>query len=232
MGLISELHDIRAEMTYKERQRIERENKKTLQENYKKEITGDLQELFYNLFKSLPYKEAYKKAIFEKDKNIDKITIYIEKLTYKKNGKTFYLYNNKFDIVQDLQDNYNKILNKTAKDFETIETYKKAEILERLENYLIQRFENAERLQSAINILSQQKYFNYIINDITQTPEEAETIQENYHKTLQKVINRYKYNIQEEKQREKLYIKQEKERQKIKRRDRIAFLYLINKILK
>lgn len=232
MGLISELHEISAAMNYKERQKIERENKKTLQENYNKEIIGDLQQLFYNLFESLPYKEAYKKAIFEKDKNIDKITQYIEKLTYKKNGKKYYLYFNQFDIVQDLQENYNKILNKTAKDFETIETYKKAEILERLENYLIQRFENAERLQSAVHILTQQKYIDYIINDISQTPEEAETIQQNYYKTLQKVISQYKYNIQEEKQREKLYLKQEKERQKVKRRDRIAFLYLINKILK
>lgn len=231
MGLISELHDIRAEMTFAERQKIERENKKTLQENYKKEIIGDLQELFYSLFKSLPYKEAYKKAILEKDKNIDKITRYIENLDYKKDGKTFYLYDDKFDIVQDLQDNYNKILNKTAKDFETIETYKKAEILERLENYLIERFENAERLQSAVHILTQQKYIDYIINDIAQTPEEAETIQQNYYKTLQKVINQYKYNIQEEKQQEKAIIRAEKERQKIKRRDRIAFLYLINKIL-
>ena len=232
MGLISELHDIRAEMTYKERQRLERENKKTLQENYKKEINGDLQQLFYNLFKSLPYKEAYKKAIFEKDKNIDKITTYIEKLTYKKNGKTFYLYKNQFDVVQDLQDNYHKILNKIKKEFETIEKEKEKELQEKLLKEFKNYYKQHAEKWAVFETLQQNFIINYIIKDIAENEEEAETLQNIYFETLQKATKFYKMEITQQKQALKQAQRNAREQAKVKRRDRLAFLYLINKILK
>ena len=232
MGLINELHDIRAEMTYKERQRLERENKKTLQENYKKEIIGNLQAEFYNLFDTLSYREAYKRAILEKESIVDRITNFIESLTYKKNNKKYYLYKAKFDIVQDLRENYYKILNQIQKDYKNITEIQEAETLEKLKSYLLARFENAERLQSAINILSQSKYINLVIDEVTQDEQEKDIIQQNYYKILNEVIKQYKYSIQEEKQQEKAMIRAERERQKIKRRDRLALLYLINKWLK
>ena len=232
MGLISELHDIRAEMTYKERQRIEKENQKTIQENYKKEITGNLQELFYSLFKSLPYKEAYKKAIFEKDKNIDKITRYIENLDYKKDGKVYFLYLNKFDIVQDLQENYNKILNKIKKDFETIEKEKEKDLQEKLLKEFKNYYKQHAEKWAVFETLQQDFIINYIIKDIAENEEEAETLQNIYFETLQKATKFYKMEIIQQKQALKQAQRNAREQAKIKRRDRLAFLYLINKILK
>lgn len=231
MGLISELHDIRAEMTYKERQRIERENKKTLQENYKKEINGDLQELFYNLFKSLPYKEAYKKAIFEKDKNIDKITTYIEKLTYKKNGKSFYLYKNQFDIVQDLQDNYNTILNRIKKDFETLQKETEKELEEKLRNEIKKYFLKYAEKWAIYETLQEKRCVDFIISELAENEEERKTLEAIYFKTFQEVAKFYKIEIETQKRELREQKREAREKAKVKRRDKLLFLYLINKIL-
>ena len=231
MGLISELHDIRAEMTYKERQRIEKENQKTIQENYKKEITGNLQELFYSLFKSLPYKEAYKKAIFEKDKNIDKITKYIENLDYKKDGKVYFLYLNKFDIVQDLQENYNKILNKIKKDFETLQKETEKELAEKLRNEIEKYFLKYEEKWAIYETLQERRCINFIISELAENEEERKTLETIYFKTFQEVAKFYKIEIETQRRDLKEQKREAREKAKVKRRDKLLFLYLINKIL-
>lgn len=231
MGLISELHDIRAEMTYKERQRIERENKKTLQENYKKEITGDLQQLFYNLFESLPYKEAYKKAIFEKDKNIDKITRYIESLTHTKNNKKYYLYFNQFDIVQDLQDNYSTILNRIKKDFETLQKETEKELAEKLRNEIEKYFMKYEEKWAIYETLQEKRCIDFIISELAENEEERKTLKTIYFKTFQEVAKFYKIEIETQRRELKEQKREARERAKVKRRDKLLFLYLINKIL-
>ena len=191
-----------------------------------------MQELFYHLFSTLSYKNAYKKAIIEKDINIDKISKIIENLKTTKNGKKYYLYNGKFDIVQDLQDNYYKILNKIKKEFEEIDKIKSEDVEERAKNYLTGIIDRSELKGVAIDTLYQNICFNYLVQELQLNEEETEQLKNKYNKIIKELETQYKYTIKMEKENQKAIIKQNRENAKIKRRDKLVFLYLINKILK
>lgn len=231
MGMIAELHDVNISLNQKLKDKQERENKKALIENYNAEIKGNLQALFYNLFETYPTDQAYKKAIIEKEENINTLTELIENIKIPKNNKLYYLYR-QFDIVQDLQNNYFILLDKIKKEYTRIEEIKNKEIIEKLEDYIIQRFENAPNKKQCYKVLQQKIYIDYAIKDVAKNKKEVETLQNNYFKTLQKIKKYYNGYIIEEQEKEKEYKEQKRELEKIKRRDKLLSKMIVGQILK
>ena len=84
--MINELHDVNISLNQKIKDKQERENKKTLINQYNEEIKGDLLQLFYKLFSNYDIMTAYKKAILEKEQNIEILTNLIESITPEKEG--------------------------------------------------------------------------------------------------------------------------------------------------
>ena len=230
MGMIAEIHDVNISLNQKLKDKQERENKKALQNKYIDEITTDLQAIFYKLFNNNDIETAYKKAILEKEKNIDTLTNFIENLKDYYNGKYIYIYK-QFDIVKDLNDNYYIILNKIKKEFETIEKIKNQDIINKLKEYIMQRFNNAPNKKDCYNLLQQKFYIDYAINDIIKDQQQQKILYNNYFKVLNECKKYYNGYIIEEKEKEKEYKEQKREMEKIKRRDKLITKYLINEIL-
>lgn len=214
MGLIREIQGVNATINKQERARRERERLKILQENYKREIEGNLQAEFYNLYKKTDYATAYKTAILQKDAYIEKIYNIISKITYIENGKKYLTYFN-FDIVEDLEKAYYKILAKVKNEFTIIENINKKELLEQLENKLTRLFELSNSKYCASIVMKKNETKIKIINDMTQNECDKNTLKDNYTRILKKVIKQYDGNIIAEKmenksKKEKARIKQSK----------------------
>lgn len=233
MGLIREVQSINSTIDRKAREKQERENKKILIEQYKKEIDTNLQAIFYKLFTQYGYTTAYKKAILQKDLYIGNITKIIESIKEldRNDGKTYYKYKNQFDIVQDIQDNYNKILNKTATDFKYIDKLEQEETEKKLYNEFIHQFEISSDLALTEKNLKRQQGKNYIIQETAGNKKESETMDQIYYKTLQKAIKPYKVEIEEQKELEKEKIKALKQQAVIDRADRMTSKWLFTTIL-
>lgn len=235
MGLINELHDVKATLNYKEQQKAKKEYLKALEQDYNAEIKGNLQTVFYKLFEKYTTQEAYKIAILEKETIIENITKYIEKITYKKNGKNYYKYLEKFDIVGDLQANYYAELDKIHKEIERIETEQNKILFEKLEKQLHYYYTITECKRVVTPFFCKNENIKAIIEEITKDPTEQEKLYKNYFTILQKVkkyYNGYIVQEQEEIKQQKALARKQKEAEKIARRDRLLTLHIINKWLK
>ena len=214
MGLIREVQNVGASLNKQERQRRERERLKILQENYKREIEGNLQAEFYNLYKKTDMEIAYKTAVLQKDLIIEKIYNIINKVTYIENGKKYLTYSN-FDIVEDLEKAYYKILAKVKNEFTLIANINKKDLLTQLENKLTRLFELSNNKYCALIVMKKNETKTKIINDMTQNEYDKNTLKDNYTRILNKVIKQYDGNIIAEKmenkhRQEKAKIKQNK----------------------
>lgn len=233
MGLIREIQGVNATIDKRERARREREQLKILQENYIKEIEGNLQAEFSALFRKNDFDIAYKMAVFEKDAIIEKIYNIVSKITYTENNKKYYTYSN-FDIITDVENKYYKILNKIKNEIQIQDKILKIELLERLENKLTRLFEISNNKYCASIIASEKDMKMKIIQELGQNEKELQTLKINYNKILKKVIQLYDGNIK----LEKMEIQRKKDIAKTKQNKKIFnqiatgfILKEINKIL-
>lgn len=226
MGLIREVQGVNATINKQERARRERERLAILKENYKKEIESDLKAEFYGLFNTHDSDGAYIVAVTQKDYIIEKLYNIISKITYTENGKKYLTYSN-FDIVEDLEEFYFKILDKTKKDFERLENINKRELLKRLENKLTRLFEISNNKYCASIIAKKNDMKIKIINDITQNERDRLTLKDNYNQILTKVIKQYDGDIITE----KMEIKHKREKAKVKQNKKIFNQIILGHIL-
>lgn len=239
MGLISELHDVKATLNYKEQQKAKKEHQKKLEQAYNAEIKGNLQSIFYKLFETLPAKEAYKKAILEKDANINNITNRMENIKLTSGDLKYF---GLFDIVGDLQSNYFLILDRIKREYNRIETIKEqeerekeAEILEKLEKEIYNFFKKSELKHITKRILSKNESITLLVEDIAKSEKEAEILRNNYTKILYKVARLFDGDIQTEKeeiQHQKELARQQEKAAKVARRDNLLVLHILNRWLK
>ena len=226
MGLIKEVQNVGASLNKQERARRERERLAILKENYKKELESDLKAEFYGLFNTHDSDSAYIVAITQKDYIVEKLYNIISKITYTENGKKFLTYSN-FDIVEDLEESYFKILDKIKKDFERLENINKRELLKRLENKLERLFDLTNNKYCASIVAKEKDMIYKIINSIAQNETEKKTLKDNYSRILQKVINLYDGDIK----RVKMEMKHKKEVAKTKQNKKIFNLILWGHLL-
>ena len=170
MGLIRELQGVSASLSRSERARRERERLRILQENYKNELKTNLSAEFYSIFKQYDTQTAYNTIIKTKEDIIDKICNIMSKITYTENGVKYYAYN-EFDIFQDLEDNFYKILNVVQRDYTKLQEVKQQELLIKLENK-IKRYMRLDSNKYLISIqLKKYNIIKDIINGIATTEE-------------------------------------------------------------
>lgn len=239
MGLINEVQGVKATLNRKEQAKAQRELKKRIEQDYNIEIKGNLQSIFYKLFETLPTKEAYKKAILEKEKNIDNITALIENIKLKNGNFKYY---GLFDIVGDLQSNYFLILDKIKREYQRIETIKEqeeadrqAELLKQLENDIYNFFKKSELKHITKRILAQNESMLILIEDIAKSEKDVDILKNNYTKILNKVTKLFDGDIQTEKEdirERKEEARQKAQAAKVARRDRLLCLHIINRWLK
>lgn len=198
MGLIREVQGVNATINKQERARRERERLAILKENYKKELESDLKAEFYNLYKKLDPENAYKIAIFQKDLIIEKIYNIISKITYVENGKKYLTYSN-FDIVGDLQENYNKILAKVKNEFVIIENINKNDLLDALEKKIKRLFDLSNSKYCASIVADRYDIKIKIINDMAQNNVQQKILLDNYERILAKIKKQYNGDIKQAK---------------------------------
>lgn len=216
MGLIREVQNVGASLNKQERARRERERLAILKENYTKELESNLKAEFYNLYKKTDIETAYKTAVLQKDLIIEKIYNIISKITYIENGKKYLTYYN-FDIVEDLEKAYYKILAKVKNEFTLMANIHKKDLLTQLENKLIRIFELSNSKHCASIVMKKNETKTKIINDITQNECDKNILKDNYTRVLNKVIKQYDGNIIAE----KMENKSKKEKARIKQNKRI-----------
>ena len=231
MGLIKELNDISYTLDKKAQARKERERQKIELEQYKLEIIGSLESYFYKLFDNNSVQEAYKKAILEKENIIGLLYHGISILTRTENGKKYYLYFEKYDITGDLQNNYYKVLNKIKKEYLEIENAQNNDLLLKLEKYIDTLYQKSKSKSYAKRQFKEKIWIDGIINEIAETEEQKQYLYNNYFKVLNKISLLYAGYIEEEKETEREKRENQKAKQRQKRLDRIATLYIINKML-
>ena len=235
MGLINEVHSITQGMNRKERERAEREQKKQLILEYNAEIKSNLQAVFYNLFENYTPKEAYKKAILQKSKNIDQLTKHIERIGYTENGRKYSRYDGHFDIVGDLNACYFIELEKIKKEYEKTEKINTQELQKTLEQEFYKYFKMNYKKYIIKQTLQENDSMETIIQDIATTEQEQEILKENYSRTLAKVSKYFQGDIIKERQeikQQKEQARQQAQAAKIARRDRLLCLHILNRWLK
>ena len=231
MSLINEINGINYTLNSSRKEKEERERLKRLKAQYNNTIKTELQAEFYAILSKYGVKDGYNAIIKNKDDIIETITNRIEGIKYY--NTEIYKYRD-FDIFQDLYDNYYKVLNKTQKDFVLLDKIKKEELTNKLYNYLDERFKNAESKKVAYKILSQKKYIDIVISNITENEHEKNILYSEYIRTLNKIKAMYNGYIMEETENEKniKQLKKQKERNRnIKHFDYLYTLHLINKAL-
>ena len=233
MGMLQELNDISYTLDQKRRAREQKEQQKAIEKLYYNELKSNLRADFYDNFTTYGLKEGYKKSILQKDMTLDFIYNllynYSENIDYKK----IYIFR-KFDIMQDLENNYYKILNIVKSEFIKQNDILTDELLEKLKAFLIERLDNAPSKKIAIQVLTDKKYIDYTINYITQDQEQKDILYNNYNKVLNDVKKLYLGNIEQEREQErekKQYLKIQKQNRILKRADRLYTLHLINTLL-
>jgi hypothetical protein len=214
MGLIREIQGVNATINKQERARRERERLKILTENYKKELESDLKAEFLNIYNKTDFDTAYKIIVLQKDDIIQKLYNIISKITYTENGKRYLTYFN-FDIVEDLEKAYYKILAKVKNEFTLIANINKKDLLTQLENKLTRLFELSNNKYCASIVMKKNETKIKIINDMAQNERDKNTLKDNYSRVLAKVIKQYDGDIITEKmenksKKEKARIKQNK----------------------
>lgn len=227
MGLIREIQGVNATINKQEKARRERERLSILKENYKKEIESDLRAEFIDIYKKHSSETAYKKAIFEKDLIIEKLYNIISKITHKEGNKKILTYFN-FDIIEDLEAYYFKILAKVKKEIDLKENINEKELLERLEKKLVKLFDLTKNKYCASIVASEKEMTDKIIIEVAQNKDELKTLQENYNKILKKVIKKYGGNIKQE----KIKIQYKKEEIKMKNNKKIINQFLCGYMLR
>lgn len=231
MSLINEINGINYTLNSSRKEKEERERLKRLKAQYNNTIKTELQAEFYAILSKYGVKDGYNRIITQKDNIIDNITERIESIKYY--NTDIYKYR-EFDIVQDLLDNFYKILSKTQKDFILLDKIKKEELINKLYNYLDERFKNAESKKVAYKILSQKKYIDMAISNITENEHEKNILYSEYIRTLNKIKAMYNGYIMEETENEKnnrQQLKQKERNRNIKHFDYLYTLHLINKVL-
>lgn len=231
MGLIREIQGVNATMNRQERARRERERLKILQENYKNEILTDLWAEFSALFEHYDIETAYNTAILQKNNIIDKIYNIILKIKYEVNGKKYYKYK-QFDILQDLKDNFFKILEKVKKEYTIQEAANNAFLLDELKNDLT-NYMNLDKNKYLMSLaLKSYDNINNIIISITSDKQKQAFLFDNYYKILNNVLKLYQGDIINAKSK----IKEKKEKAKEENRKKLAswliFNYILNDISK
>lgn len=226
MGLIREIQGVNATMNRQERARRERERLKILQENYKNEILTDLWAEFSALFEHYDTETAYNTAILQKNNIIDKIYNIILKIKYEVNGKKYYKYK-QFDILQDLKDNFFKILEKVKKEYTIQEAANNAFLLDELKNDLT-NYMNLDKNKYLMSLaLKSHDNINNIIISITSDKQKQAFLFDNYYKILNNVLKLYQGDIINAKSK----IKEKKEKEKEATKKKFAHWLLFNYIL-
>lgn len=226
MGLIREIQGVNATINKQERARREREQQKILEENYKKELNGNLRGEFSHLFEKLDFENAYKIAVQEKENIIEKINNIIRMIKHKENNETYYSYRH-FDIITDLNENYYKIFEKVKKEVQLSEKIRKSELADALESKISRLFNLSNNKHCASIVAKKHDMIEKIINDVATNEPDRIYLKNNYSKILKKILFSYSGNIE----LEKMEIKNRKAKAKIKQERGFISQLIIGHIL-
>ena len=254
MGLIREIQGVNATINKQERARRERERLKILQENYKKELEGDLKAEFLNIYNKTDFDTAYKIIVLQKDDIVQKLynemynihylqntgavdLVFLpsphwdKKWRYEQKKEKVFIYRD-FDIITDLNENYFIILQKVKKEVDTKQHLQNKKIFDKLKKRLVDAMKLDDNKYLLSLTLQQNENIKMIVNDITNDETKKDFLFDNYEKALKQVLKLYHGDIV----KNKMDLKAQKEQAKNENKKKIArwllFNYIMTDILK